>query len=243
MLKITSKSNPKIKELKKLLTNKKYRLQEQKFIVEGYHLVQEAYDAGLLLETFEYSAAQPKYSNSILVTQEILKDLSDTVTPQNIIGVCKFPEVKKHGSKILYLDNLQDPGNVGTIIRLAKAFDIDTIYINQFDYFNPKTIRSSQGAFFSSNIISGKNGVEFLSKLKEEDFHIYATVLNEKALALNEVKFPDDKFVIIVGNEGNGVSLQVQELSDTLIYIPISFESLNVACATAIVLDKIRNRG
>ncbi|MFV8478835.1 TrmH family RNA methyltransferase [Mycoplasma sp. VS428] len=239
--KITSKSNPTIKELKKL-QDKKYRAKEGKFLIEGYHLVQEALDAGLLLETFESNPESIKYPNSTLVTSEIIKELSDTTTPQSIIGVCRLIPNGKIGFKVLFLDELQDPGNVGTIIRLAKSFDIDTVIVNKFDYFNPKTIRSSQGAFFKTNLVATKDGASLLSELKNQDYHIYATVLNTQAKKLNQVQFSYEKFVLVVGNEGNGVSPQVQGLSDEFIYIPISFESLNVACATAIVLDKIRNK-
>ncbi|MFV8480506.1 TrmH family RNA methyltransferase [Mycoplasma sp. AA7A] len=239
--KITSKSNSTIKELKKL-QDKKYRTKEGKFLIEGYHLVQEASQAGLLLETFESNPENIKYSNSTLVTKEIIKELSDTTTPQSIVGVCSSIPNGKIGSKVLFLDELQDPGNVGTIIRLAKSFDIDTVIINKFDYFNSKTIRASQGAFFKTNLVGTKDGVTLLNELKNQDYHIYATVLNKEAKKLNQVKFKQNKFIIVVGNEGNGVTSQVQALSDEFIYIPISFESLNVACATAIVLDKIRNR-
>ncbi|MHA3838817.1 TrmH family RNA methyltransferase [Mycoplasma sp. VS1572C] len=242
MLKITSRSNPTIKELKKLL-DKKHRAKEGKFLVEGYHLVEEAKQANLLLQTLESNSENMKYQDSILVTNEIIKELSDTSTPQSIIGVCKFPQQGKIGNKVLFLDELQDPGNVGTIIRLAKSFDMDTVIINKFDYFNPKTIRSSQGAFFKTDIVPTKNGIDVLKQLKEQGYYIYSTALNTKAKKLNDVSFDKDKIVLVVGNEGNGVSKQVQELSDEFVYIPISFESLNVACATAIVLDKIRNRG
>ncbi|MFV8401010.1 TrmH family RNA methyltransferase [Mycoplasma sp. 005V] len=240
--KITSKSNPTIKELKKL-QDKKYRAKEGKFLVEGYHLVYEAQEAGLLLETFESNPEHVQYPNSTLVTNEIIKELSDTNTPQSIIGVCSIPTKSTIGQKVLFLDELQDPGNVGTIIRLAKSFDIDTVIINKFDYFNPKTIRSSQGAFFKTDLVSTKDGTKVLEELKSQGYYVYATVLNTQAKELNQVVFDKEKFVLVVGNEGNGVSNQVQDLSDEFIYIPISFESLNVACATAIVLDKIRNKG
>ncbi|SJZ43748.1 TrmH family RNA methyltransferase [Mycoplasmopsis verecunda] len=241
MLKITSKSNNQIVRLKKLIENKKYRQKEQQFIVEGYHLVQEAKNSGLLLSTYESNPEKIKYDDSILITKELMKYLCDTITPQDIIGVCKFPNNNQIGSKVLFLDELQDPGNVGTIIRLAQAFDIDTVIINKFDYFNPKTIRSSQGAFFKTDIIGTKDGFNLLSKIKNNGYKIYATVLNEKAKELNHVVFNEEKFVLVVGNEGNGITSEIQSISDEFIYIPISFESLNVACATAIVLNKIRN--
>ncbi|QNM93695.1 RNA methyltransferase [Mycoplasma sp. Pen4] len=240
---ILSKNNPKIKELAKL-KDKKHRQGHKKFLVEGYHLVEEARNAGLLLETLELNG-KSKFDDSILVSPEIIKLLSDTVTPQNIIGVCRLPENKndfEKSNKILFLNNLQDPGNVGTIIRLAKSFEFDAILIQGFDYFNPKVIRSSQGAFFKSNLYKVTNASDVLKKLKDNGFTIYQTLLDKTAVPSNKVDFKDEKIVVVVGNEGNGIDNEVKQFSDVNVYIPISFESLNVACATAIILDRIKNK-
>ncbi|UUM20440.1 RNA methyltransferase [Mycoplasma sp. 2045] len=237
---ITSKQNQFIKDVYKLL-DKKYRSKESKFLVEGYHLVNEAKEKGILLETIEV-VDKNKFADSILVTEEILNYLSDTSTPQGIIGICKFPDISKSiSNRVLFLNNLQEPGNVGTIFRLARAFDFDTVIIQNFDYFNPKVIRSSQGALFDLNLIK-TNNIDILKELKKQNYILYATMLDTNAKKLNEIDFSrEEKIVIILGNEGNGIDNQTASLSDEKIYIPISFESLNVATAAAIVLNKVRN--
>ncbi|MEA4333929.1 RNA methyltransferase [Mycoplasma sp. 1232] len=237
---ITSKQNQFIKDVYKLL-DKKYRSKESKFLVEGYHLVNEAKEKGILLETIEV-VDKNKFADSILVTEEILNYLSDTSTPQGIIGICKFPDVSKSiSNRVLFLNNLQEPGNVGTIFRLARAFDFDTVIIQNFDYFNPKVIRSSQGALFDLNLIK-TNNIDILEELKKQNYILYATMLDTNAKKLNEIDFSrEEKIVIILGNEGNGIDNQTASLSDEKVYIPISFESLNVATAAAIVLNKVRN--
>ncbi|MEA4276574.1 RNA methyltransferase [Mycoplasma sp. 21DD0573] len=237
---ITSKQNQFIKDAYKLL-DKKYRSKESKFLVEGYHLVNEAKEKGILLETIEV-VDKNKFADSILVTEEILNYLSDTSTPQGIIGICKFPDVSKSiSNRVLFLNNLQEPGNVGTIFRLARAFDFDTVIVQNFDYFNPKVIRSSQGALFDLNLIK-TNNIDILEELKKQNYILYATMLDTNAKKLNEIDFSrEEKIVIILGNEGNGIDNQTASLSDEKVYIPISFESLNVATAAAIVLNKVRN--
>lgn len=237
---LTSKTNGKIKALKKL-HDKKYRELEGAFLVEGYHLVAEALNKNLVLEIFETPSSQ-KYPESTLISEEILSYLSTTITPQKILAKVRKPTFNQKVNKIIALNNLQDPGNVGTIIRLAKAFGFDTVIIENLDPYNEKVIRSSQGAFFDINIIPTKNLEAQLIKLKERDYVVYETLLDQEAIALNDVNFVSDKLVIVVGNEGQGISKQIQNYADYKVYIPIDFESLNVACATAIVLDKIRNK-
>ncbi|QCZ36931.1 TrmH family RNA methyltransferase [Mycoplasma nasistruthionis] len=237
---ILSKNNQKIKDIIKL-KDKKYRDKSKLFLVEGYHLVNEAKEKGILVETLEL-IDKNKFDNSIQVSPEILASLTDTKTPQGIVGVCKISENNSDiGSKVLVLDNLQDPGNVGTIIRTAKAFGFNDIIISNFDYFNPKVIRSSQGAFFKTNLYKTNNTRHELINLKSQGYTIYSTILNTNAKQLNSVVVDDKKLVIVVGNEGNGISKEVQEVSDFGLYIPIEFESLNVAVATGIVLNHFYN--
>ncbi|RIV16239.1 TrmH family RNA methyltransferase [Mycoplasmopsis gallopavonis] len=246
---LTSKTNPKIKELKKL-QQKKYRDQENAFLIEGYHLVDEALKRNLKLEIYEV-LDHAKYSNSTLITSDLMNYLSTTVTPQNVVAkVTKLSNITSFESlvnlqkmnKVLVLNKLQDPGNIGTILRLAKAFDFDTVILEQIDPYNSKIIRSSQGALFDLNLILSNNLKVNLETLKESNFQVYETLLDPQAQKLNDVVFPKNKIVVVVGNEGQGISKELWDLADVKVYIPISFESLNVACATAIVLDKIRNR-
>ncbi|UUD36225.1 RNA methyltransferase [Mycoplasmopsis citelli] len=237
---ITSKNNLKIKQLVKL-KQKKYRNEFQSFLIEGYHLVDEALKHNLIVEIIENNKTA-KYKNSTLVSREVIEYLSSTQNPQNIVAKCKFIKAKSKINKLLILNNLQDPGNIGTIFRIAKAFGFDSIAVENFDFYNEKVIRSSQGAFFDLNIFKINSTQEYLDYLKDQGFKIYATVLNQNAQKLKDVDFPTSKIAIILGNEGNGISKEIQELSDVCIYIPIEFESLNVASCAAIILNKIYNR-
>ncbi|WP_025755374.1 TrmH family RNA methyltransferase [Mycoplasmopsis cricetuli] len=236
---LTSKNNQKIKELFKL-KQKKYRQKSNTFLIEGYNLVKEAIKAGIVLNIYE-SSDNPKYKNSILVSYEIIKHLSFSETPQKIVAHCKNPVVKKKMEKILFLNKVQDPGNVGTIIRLAKAFGFDTVVTEYFDFFNQKVIRASQGSLFEINLIEIKNDTNFLSSLKKQGFKIYSTILDFEAKKLSEIIFPKSKLIIVLGNEGHGISNEIIKISNEKVYIPIEFESLNVASCAAILLNKIYN--
>ena len=235
---IESISNQRIKETNKL-KQKKYRDESGLFLVEGYHLVEEAYKVGILKEVF--STADINLDVPITyVTEEIIKYLSDVETPQNIIGVCRKLDNNTIGDKVVILDDIQDPGNLGTIIRSAVAFNFDTIILseNSVDVYNPKVVRASQGMLFKLNIIR-KNIKETINDLKENNYQILATKVTDgkdvKSLEKNK------KICIIMGNEGKGVSDDVLKLADDFIYIKMNdeCESLNVAIATSILLYEL----
>lgn len=236
----TSIENKKIKELKKL-NMKKYRDETNLFLVEGEHLVLEAYKKGVLKELLlEENTKLDLDVETSYLSKNVLKYISELDTPNNIIGVCKKIEEKKLGNKVLVLDNIQDPGNLGTIIRSAVAFNIDTIVVsnNTVDIYNSKVIRASQGMLFNINIIK-RDLDEFIPEIKGEGYKIYATkVDNGKSLKGLEI---EKKFAIIMGNEGNGVHENLLDLADTYLYIDMnkSCESLNVAIATSIILYEL----
>ena len=236
----TSINNQKIKNLKKL-QQKKYRDKENLFLVEGKHLVEEAYKSGILKEIY---TCEDEYNNfdvpNYVVTEEIIKYLSDVETNQKVIGLC-IKEVKnKIGNKIIMLDNIQDPGNLGTIVRSAVAFNFDTIILsdNSVDLYNPKVIRSTQGMMFKINIIRTEL-VEMIKKLKKDNYKILSTKVDSgkdiKSLEKRE------KLCIIMGNEGNGVREEIMSLADEFVYIKMNdnCESLNVAVATSILLYEL----
>ena len=233
----TSIENKKIKEIKKL-NEKKYRDQSDKFLVEGEHLVLEAYKTGYLDELIlEKDVLLPLDVNTLYVTDNIIRYISELQTPQKILGVCKKIEEKKYGDRILILDDIQDPGNLGTIIRSCVAFNIDTIILsnNCVDLYNSKVIRGSQGLLFHINILR-KDLLEELPILKNLGYSIYGTrVTHGKNLKTIEKK---SKFAIIMGNEGRGVSDNVCEMCDEFLYIDMDSrcESLNVGVATSIIL-------
>ena len=205
---ITSINNQTIKELDKL-KQKKYRDLEQKFLIEGEHLVEEAEKSGvlekiILLENSEY----PSKLEKIYVSKNVMKKLSSLDTPPNIIGVCKMLSKKELGKKVLLLDDIQDPGNLGTIIRSSVAFNVDSIVmsLNTVDLYNPKVIRSTQGMIFKINLI--KDDLErVIEKLKNENIPIYTTNVNggENIKNINST----DSYGLIMGNEGNGVKDEI----------------------------------
>lgn len=240
---ITSLENEKIKKYLKL-KEKKYRDIYNKFIVEGEHLVIEAYRSGLLEEILiEQDEVTMINSEITYVTKEILAKLSTLETPSHIIGICKKKEENKDlGNKLLLLDRIQDPGNLGTIIRSSKAFGVDTVILGDgcVDLYNDKVIRSTQGIGFHMNIVS-RNLKDLILTLKDEDIPVFGTKVEygEDIRKLN----PRDKekYALIMGNEGRGVSQEILELCDKFIYIELDSdaESLNVAIATSILLYEL----
>ncbi len=230
---ITSDTNSKIKLLLKLKQSK-YRKSMGLFIVEGSHLVKEAKMKGRLVEAYSI-LEQEGY---ITITEELMKKIASTDTVVKEIGLCKIEENNKLTNKILILDAVQDPGNLGALLRSAKAFGFDTIVLGNgtVDLYNDKVIRSSQGAIFKLNFIH-TNLVEFINKLN--DYQVYGTdVVN--GIELDNVK-NDSKIAVILGNEGNGISKEVKELVNKNIYIPMDdTESLNVSVAGSIIMYKLR---
>lgn len=233
----SSIDNKKIKEIKKL-NNKKYRDLNNKFLIEGDHLVIEAYKKGYLEELIlEESVIFPLDVKTSYVTKSVIKYITDLETPPNIIGICKKINEQKIGSRVLILDDIQDPGNLGTIIRSCVAFNIDTIILsnNSVDLYNSKVIRASQGLIFHMNIIR-KDLIKEIPLLKTLGYTIFGTnVIN--GIELKNIE-KTDKFAIIMGNEGNGVSSEVNKLCDKFIYIKMNdnCESLNVGVATSVIL-------
>ena len=235
----SSINNPKIKEFAKL-KQKKYRDKQGLFLVEGAHLVKEAYESGfleelLILEDKEFSLD----TKTSYITKNVLKYLSDVETPVGIIGVCKFKNTTITGNKLLILDSVQDPGNLGTIIRSSAAFNIDTIIINDkcADPYSDKVIRSSQGMIFKTNIVK-KDLYDYLKEIKGK-IPIFGTKVTGGKNIKNIEKF--QTFAIIMGNEGKGVDEKLLDLCDEYLYIPMNSkcESLNVGVATSIILYEL----
>lgn len=240
---ITSLNNPTIKEISKL-KNKKYRDLTNTYLVEGDHLVEEAYKNNLLTKIILLEDTTCNYDiEKIYVTKEVMKKLTELDTPNKIIGIVKKNTPLPIGNKILILDNIQDPGNLGTIIRSSVAFDIDTIVLspNTVDIYNPKVIRSTQGMIFYTNIITLELK-EFINEIKTKNYTIFGTnVRNGKNI--KEITLPE-KFALVLGNEGQGVSKEIESLCDDNIYIKMSSkcESLNVSVATSILLYEVYNK-
>lgn len=245
MEQITSVANSKIKYLL-ALRKKTERYNESKFLVEGLHLTIEAYKNNLLdtvLSTDENLLKNFETAKQILVSAAVINKLSTTSTPQNIIGVVKMNKHQfKKSDKYIVLDDVNDPGNFGTIIRTSLALGVKDIIVspNTVDEYNEKTLRATQGAIFKANIIR-MNLEEAYQKLKQENVTIITTSLATKQ-ELKDLKKPD-RFAIVLGNEARGISEVSQNNSDESIIIPLQndIESLNVAVAFSIVLYNLTN--
>lgn len=236
----TSIENEHIKEIKKL-NNKKYRDLNGKFIIEGKHLVEEAIKNNLVEEILLLEGNNEKYDvKTNYVNEKVMKYITELDNPFKIIGICHKKNDKIQGNHILILDDIQDPGNLGTIIRSAVAFNIDTIILSKtgVDLYNSKVLRSTQGMIFNINIVVSDIKEEIL-KLKSDNYKILTTNVEGGKLVKSIEK--KQKFAIIIGNEGKGVSKEIKELSDEYIYIEMNkkCESLNAAVATSIILYEL----
>ena len=241
--KITSLTNNHIKELAKLADSKE-RQKRGEVLVEGAHLVKEAYDLGILKEVLIVD--EKDYLDgitNILVTSEIIKKLSTTSTPQDILGVAKIEEKQiVYGDTILILDGVSDPGNFGTIVRSAKAFSVSSIVVcGGIDIYNEKVVRATQGAIFKMPIVK-MDLIDAINLLKDKGYTILTTAL--KGATDIELVGDINKYALIVGNEAKGVSSDSIKLADKLVKIQMSddVESLNVAIATAVCIYTLNNK-
>ena len=239
---ITSLENKKIKYINKL-KNKKFRDEEGIFVIETKHLIEEAYKSGFLTELYlvdtniESNILEDDKINKYQITEEIMNKISSLESPSNFLGLVKKLPTLNYGNRLLILDNIQNPGNLGTIIRSAVAFNLDTLILSNdcVDLYNDKTIRSSEGMLFKLNILR-KDLNTFLTELKNNNYTIYGTdVINGSIVG--EIKFPK-KYAIIIGNEGKGLKSTLKNLVDQNIYIPMSpnAESLNAGIAASIIM-------
>lgn len=234
---ITSKDNNRVKEIRKLL-NKKYSMEKGLFVIEGENLVSEAIKNNLLCELFVLEGFGCEYDFKFdYVTMDVMKSISDLKSTPRLLGVCKFNNNKNIGKKIVILDNIQDPGNAGTIIRNSVAFDIDTIIFSNDSVspFNEKVLRSTGGMIFNTNIIVS-NIENIIKEIKNRNIKLIGTSLHTNN-SLENVEVLDS-YAVIFGNEGNGVRDNILNLCDELVKINMkpSCESLNVGVSSGIVL-------
>ena len=237
----SSVSNEKIKNLKKL-NSKKYRDLTGLFLVDGEHMVLEAFNSGYLDELLLLDGSSFSLDvKTSYVTLDVMKYISDLDTPSGIIGVCKKKDSFLTGNRIVILDDVQDPGNLGTIIRSCVAFNVDTLVMSPgcVDLYNSKVIRSTQGMLFKLNIVVVDDICSLVSDLRNNNYTVYSTDVHSG----NSLKCIEksDRFAIIMGNEGNGVKSSISSLCDKFIYIDMnpSCESLNVGVATSIILYEL----
>ena len=276
---ITSKDNEIIKGLKKL-KEKKYRDEQGLYIIEGIKIIEEAIEeharinkiviceecveAEEISQKLLYEIA--KY-NCIYVSKKVFNTLTDVVAPQGILAIIEKPgkdsNIDYNQDIILALDGIQDPGNLGTILRTADSVNLnqiiitgiqdpgnlgtilrtaDSVNLNQIiitkntaDPYNPKVVRSTMGAIFRVKIIETDNLVQTLKETKKNKFKVVVTSLDTED---NIYNINYKKKIIVIGNEANGVSKEIQELADNKVIIPMlgRTESLNASVATGIVL-------
>lgn len=241
---ITSTNNELVKYWVKLRSIK-YIKEEKRYIVETPHLVEEALKSGVVEEIImlEGQKIDNKYDVKVnIVSSKVMKKISLLENSSVIMAVCKCEEETLSINKAVLLDDVRDPGNVGTIIRNCVAFGIDTIVLsnNSVNKYNDKLIRSTEGMFFKINIIEA-DLTELIPDLKASGIKIIGTSLK----GFNELKniSKTSKYAIVLGNEARGISEEVELLCDEVVYININSlcESLNVASASAIILHYMEN--
>lgn len=250
---ISSKDNETIKYIKKL-KEKKYREETNCYIIEGIKLVKEAIeenakikyilicedcdDAVKLEQNLLYDIAK---NNCLYVTKKLFLSISDVTTPQGVLAVIE----KKKGTEqidynddiIVALDGIQDPGNLGTILRTVDSANLKQIILskNSADPYNPKVVRSTMGAIFRVNIIEAENLAEILKEIKKHNFDVVVTSLETEESIYN-LEYKNK--IIVIGNEANGVSKEIQKIADKKVKIPMlgKTESLNASVATGIMV-------
>ena len=255
MIIIESKSNSLFKNLKKLKDKKKYRDEKKQYIIEGFRFVKEAIKSNTCLEcvifTEDFYKKEKEFIDSleklniklVIMTKILLDEICDTENPQGIIAVAEFKDsVLNLGNMIILIDKVQDPGNMGTIIRTAHAVGASSIIITKgtVDIYNDKVLRSYMGSIFYIPIIEDYN-LDLVKKLKNQGYRLLVSSLQgENNFFEEDLK---GKVIIAVGNEGNGVSDEVYNISDVKVKIPMpgNSESLNVAIATSVMMyEKLR---
>lgn len=240
---ITSKDNEIIKNIKKL-KEKKYRLDS--YIVEGIKMVKEAISENQEIELIAIREDfkidfDTKKIKIVTISNKIFNDISDVKTPQGILAVIKKNQnnqIETNSDYILALDSLQDPGNMGTIIRTADSANINQIIINKttVDPYSPKVIRSTMGAIYRTNIIEVEDLKATLKEMKSKGFQIITTDL-KATQSIYDINY-NNKTVVVIGNEANGVSQEILQTADKKVIIPMlgKTESLNASIAASIMI-------
>ncbi|WP_268912973.1 TrmH family RNA methyltransferase [Lentilactobacillus sp. SPB1-3] len=249
---LTSNQNQRVKDWKKLQT-KKQRIRANSYIIEGWHLIDEAIKSGKQFK--ELMVVDPEDLDGLnlnsetelfQITPEIAAHISDTKTPQGIFAVLPLDSYHEEipeelSGHWLLLDNVQDPGNLGTIVRTADAAGLNGVVLggSSVDIYNPKLIRSMQGSHFHISLYSGDLN-DWITSFKQQQIPVFGTELNEDAKSYKEVGQPEN-FALVMGNEGNGMSEDTLEQTDQNLYIPMrgNAESLNVAVAAGIVMFQL----
>ena len=249
---ITSKDNETIKHIRKL-KEKKYRDEYGEYIVEGIKLINEAIEEKQNVQTIivcdncnkealnQNSMYEVAKLDCIYVDEKVFNTITEVKNPQGILAVVekqnKEKQINFNEDIIVVLDDIQDPGNLGTILRTVDSVGLSQIIVSKKsgDVYNSKVVRSTMGAIFRVNVIESENLKDTIKEIKKHKFNVISTSLDTDK-SLYDINL--NKTVIVIGNEANGVSKEIQELSDIKIKIPMlgKTESLNASVATGIVL-------
>ena len=253
---ISSTSNPQIKHLVQLQKKVKLRREEQVFVIEGTKMFEEALEGNLIekayfSETYWKERAEgSSYLEQIayeIVTDSVLKEVSDTQTPQGVIALVRMPEhnleelITREQVNLILLENLRDPGNLGTIVRTAEGAGMDAVVLSKesVDIYNPKVIRSTMGAIYRMPVIYVDSFMECLNHLRKNGIVLYAAHLKGKRNYDKEIYAKKTAFMI--GNEANGLTEETSKQADCLVKIPMEgkLESLNAAIAAALLMYEV----
>lgn len=237
MLEITSKNNPKIKDAASLKL-KKYRQEKGLFLMEGMKNLEMALRFGEVKQIFTSVGLAKIGKQDIEVYQvndEIIKKLANSENPEGVVFVSSFLKPRKNKKdyhKIIYLDHLSDPGNLGTIIRTAAAFNYDAVILSEgsVEIYNEKVLAASKGAIFAIDVL--------VDEISNYNKPIIVSTLNDKSVPLSKSKKLDD-FILVLGNESHGVSKDITQLANECVKIEMSdnIDSLNVAVAAGILMN------
>lgn len=243
---IISTQNNQVKKWKKLQTRKE-RMKTGLFLIEGFHLIEEAKQSNWKIKEiiFREGVEVPSWCEKEMihmVSESVFQYIAQTNTPQGIIAVI---EMKKHtefaGNHVILIDRIQDPGNLGTIIRTADAAGFSAVILGKgtVDQFNDKVIRATQGSIFHIPILQA-DLLDEIHALKQAGFSIWATALQDSK-KYTEMVSPE-KVALILGNEGSGVDKELLQVADSIVNIPIygKAESLNVSIAAGILMYYLR---
>lgn len=254
---ISSTANSQIKNIIQLQKKSKERRQQGVFVIEGIKMFEESLEYGNIQKAYvsnhlfeELQKNKVDYFKDIpyeIVTDSVFKDISDTLTPQGILAIVKMPSysltdlISREEANLVLLEDIRDPGNLGTILRTAEGAGFTGIILSKesVDMYNPKVIRSTMGAIYRMPFLYVDNFLETLTYLKENGITIYAAHLQSDYYH-DEVTY-EDRCAIMIGNEANGLSDESSKCSSKYIKIPMSgkVESLNAAVATSVLMYEI----
>lgn len=258
---ITSRDNELIKETVKLISSAKFRREKKQFVAEGVRLCRDGAESGAVITAFLFTpTAAEKYPQDFKlislkakkiyeVSEKLFKQISDTTAPQGFMCIFKTLDKQTTSYKIsdkgyyAALENIQDPSNLGTILRTAEALGTDGIILSKdcCDIYMPKVVRGSMGAVFRVPVIIAENFTEYISDLTKSGIKTYASTPHN-AENINDIDFSDGG-VMLIGNEGNGLKDETINACFRRVKIPMKgrAESLNAAAAAAILLWSMQN--